>query len=320
MEEIQAILLGLVQGLTEFLPVSSSGHLAITKELFGVETENLSFEVAVHAATVLSTIVVFRKEIWDLLKGFFKFKYNSQTDYICKILVSMIPIMIVGLLFKEQVSQVFGSGLIVVGSMLLLTSVLLFLSDYITRMRSEKALAEAVIARSAERTDNAVVAGSCEGGEDAGAAGSAGGGEKVRDNSDLVKASKEIGKEVGYKEAIIIGLAQAVAVFPGLSRSGTTISTGLMCGVKRSAVAQFSFLMVLIPILGEAFLELLGGDFTATESGISTLSLVLGSLTAFVSGFIACKWMISIVKKARLTYFAMYCAIVGILSIIFTIW
>lgn len=297
MEWFEAIILGLIQGLTEFLPVSSSGHLTIAKELFGIDSNNLSFEVAVHAATVLSTIVVFRKEIWDLLKGLFKFKYNSQTEYICKIFVSMIPVLIVGVFFKDYVEEFFGSGLVLVGSMLLLTSILLFLSDYISRSRSEKALAKAVIERNAQGNANL----------------------EHQDNSDLVAASREIGKEVGYKEALIIGLAQAVAVLPGLSRSGTTIATGLFCGVKKSAVAQFSFLMVLIPILGEAFLELVGGDFSAAESGTSTLAVALGFITAFVSGFIACKWMIGIVKRARLGWFAAYCAVAGILSIVLTV-
>jgi|SRR5574344_668266 undecaprenyl-diphosphatase len=275
MEWFEAIILGLIQGLTEFLPVSSSGHLTIAKELFGIETHNLSFEVAVHAATVLSTIVVFRKEIWDLLKGLFKFKYNSQTEYICKIFVSMIPVMIIGFFFKDYVEEFFGSGLILVGSMLLITALLLFLSDFISRKRQKKA-----------------------------------------QEGHL----SEYGKEVGYKEAVIIGVAQAIAVLPGLSRSGATISTGLLCGVKKSSVAQFSFLMVLIPILGEAFLNLVGGDFSAASSGTSSLSIIIGSLTAFVSGFAACRWMINIVKKAKLLYFSIYCAVVGILSIVLTIW
>ncbi len=274
MDEIQAIILGLVQGLTEFLPVSSSGHLAIVKELFGIETENLSFEVAVHAATVLSTIVAFRKEIWKLLCGLFKFKYNSETQYICKILVSMIPVLIVGVFLKDYVTDFFGSGLILVGSMLLLTAVLLFIGEWLSNRQVRKNAASGV----------------------------------------------EVGREVGYKEAAIIGLAQSVAVLPGLSRSGTTISTGLMCGVKKSAITQFSFLMVLIPILGEAFLEVVGGDFSFAQSGISGLSLTLGFLTAFVSGYIACRWMIRIVRKAKLIYFSIYCAVIGILTIVLTIW
>ncbi len=272
MDELQAIVLGLIQGLTEFLPVSSSGHLTIAKELFGIDSDNLSFEVAVHTATVLSTIVAFRKQIWDLLKGLFKFQYNAQTQYILKIGVSMIPVFIIGIFFKDYVEHLFTTGLILVGSMLLLTSVLLFLGEWLSNRQAK-----------------------------------------------LSGEGAEAGKEVGYKEAFIIGLAQAVAVLPGLSRSGSTIATGLMCGVKKSAVAQFSFLMVLIPILGEAFLQLVGGDFSAVESGVSTLSLLLGFLAAFISGFIACTWMINLVKRAKLIYFSIYCAVVGILSIVLSL-
>ena len=260
MEWFQAVVLGLIQGLTEFLPVSSSGHLTIFKAIFGIDADNLSFEVAVHAATVLSTIVAFRKEIWDIVCGVFKFKYNSQTQYFLKICVSMIPVALVGFFFKDQVEAVFGSGLLIVGCMLLLTALLLFVSETLSNRQARKAVAE----------------------------------------------GREPGKEVGYKEAFIIGLSQALAVLPGLSRSGTTISTGLMLGVRKSSMAQFSFLMVLVPILGEAFLQLVGGDFAAESSGISTMSLLLGTLTAFVSGYVACRWMIRIVQKARLRYFSIY--------------
>jgi undecaprenyl-diphosphatase len=272
MSWLEAIILGILQGLTEFLPVSSSGHLTLAKELFGIDSSNLSFEVAVHAATVLSTIVVFRKTIWDLIKGFFKFQYNAQTDYLLKIGVSMIPILIVGVFFKDYVEQIFGSGALVVGIMLIVTACLLSFSDYMTRKREK-----------------------------------------------LAGDGKEIGKEVGYKEAIIIGIAQSIAVLPGLSRSGTTIATGLICGVKKSAMAQFSFLMVLIPILGEAFLELMSGEFAAGASGISAGPLAAGFLAAFISGFLACKWMINIVRKAKLVYFAIYCAAAGILSIVLSV-
>ena len=268
MEWFQAVVLGLIQGLTEFLPVSSSGHLTIFKAIFGIEADdNLSFEVAVHAATVLSTIVAFRKEIWDIICGVFKFRYNSQTQYFLKICVSMIPVAVVGFFFKDQVEAVFGSGLFVVGSMLLLTAVLLFVSETLSNRQARKAVSE----------------------------------------------GREPGKEVGYKEAFIIGLSQALAVLPGLSRSGTTISTGLMLGVRKSSMAQFSFLMVLVPILGEAFLQLVGGE----SSGISTMSLLLGTLTAFVSGYVACRWMIRIVQKARLRYFSIYCCVAAAFCFIF---
>lgn len=269
MSELQAVLLGLVQGLTEFLPVSSSGHLTIFRSLFGVEAENLTFEVAVHAATVLSTIVAFRKEIWDLLKGFFKFKMNSQTHYIFKIAVSMVPVMIVGLFLKDYVTSLFGSGLLIVGCMLVLTAILLYL------------------------------------------------GEKLSDRAALrAKEGDSEGREVGYLDAFIIGLAQSVAVLPGLSRSGTTIATGLMLGVKKSAVAQFSFLMVLVPILGEAFLELISGEFTVAASGISTLALILGFVSAFISGYVACRWMINIVRKAKLHWFSLYCLFAAVACVI----
>lgn len=276
MSEIEAILLGLVQGLTEFLPVSSSGHLTICKSLFGIESSNLSFEVAVHAATVLSTIVAFRKEIWDLLKGFFNLRMNPQKEYLFKIGVSMIPIFIVGVFFKDFVEEIFGSGLAIVGFMLIVTASLLTLSELMTRRQAAKAAAEGI-------------------------------------------SEEEAGKPIGYKEAFIIGLAQACAVLPGLSRSGSTISTGLMLGVKKSEVAKFSFLMVLVPILGEAFLELVGGEFGQSASGIGTLPLCLGFVAAFLSGLFACKLMIGLVRKAKLWGFALYCAIVGIICIMSTI-
>lgn len=271
MEWFQAVVLGLIQGLTEFLPVSSSGHLTIFKAIFGIDADNLSFEVAVHAATVLSTIVAFRKEIWNIIGGVFKFRYNPQTEYFLKICVSMIPVFIVGVFFKDFVEDIFGSGLIIVGSMLILTAVLLILGETLSNRQARRAAAE----------------------------------------------GREPGREVGWWDALIIGIAQAFAVMPGLSRSGTTISTGLMLGVRKSSMAQFSFLMVLIPILGEAFLQLIGGDFAASTSGISALSLTLGTLTAFISGYIACRWMIRIVQRARLRWFALYCLVAAAFCFIF---
>lgn len=262
MSWLEAVILGFVQGLTEFLPVSSSGHLTIAKELFGIETSNLSFEVVVHAATVCSTIVAFRKQIWDLLCGLFNARMNPQKEYILKIVVSMVPIFIVGVFFKDYVEAVFGSGLLVVGVMLLVTALLLSLSEYLS----------------------------------------------ARQNGE--------GRPVGFRDAIIIGLAQACAVLPGLSRSGTTISTGLMLGVKKEDIAQFSFLMVLVPILGEAFLELVGGELSGAESGVPALSLLLGFISAFLSGLFACTLMINIVKKAKLWIFAIYCVIAGLACIL----
>ena len=271
MSWIEAILLGIVQGLTEFLPVSSSGHLAIGKALFGIETADLSFEVIVHAATVLATIVVFWKDILALLQGLFKFKFNAETRYICLILLSMIPVFIVGMFFKDKVESIFGSGLLVVGFALLVTAFLLFLSETLEVRRAVQA------------------------GNDGGQAGN--GGQKMT-----------------WKSALWMGLAQAVAVIPGLSRSGSTIATGLICGVKKEEVTRFSFLMVLIPILGEAFLDVVGGDFV--QSSVGVLPLILGFLAAFVSGLFACRVMIAIVKKARLRWFALYCAIVGLICIV----
>ena len=263
MSSLEAIILGLVQGLTEFLPVSSSGHLAIGKALFGIETADLSFEVAVHAATVLATIVVFWKDIWKLLCGLFKWKLNSETRYILLILLSMIPVFIVGMFFKDSVEELFGNGLLVVGCALLVTALLLFLSETLTSRR---------------------------------------GGE---------------GGKVTWKSALWMGLAQAVAVIPGLSRSGSTIAAGLLSGVSKQEVTRFSFLMVLIPILGEAFLDVVGGDFAASTVG--TLPLILGFLAAFVSGLFACKFMIAMVRKARLKWFALYCVLVGAACIVSTL-
>ena len=269
MEWYEGIILGLIQGLTEFLPVSSSGHLVIGRELLGVEaSEDLVFEVLVHAATVLSTIVVFRKQIWGLLKGFFKFKYNDETDYLLKIAVSMIPVFIVGVFFKDFVEGLFGS-LTAVGCALLVTALLLAFSDLASKPGK----------------------------------------------APLLPAGKEYRNGISYWQAFVVGLGQAIAVAPGLSRSGTTISTGLICGVKRDVMAQFSFLMVLVPILGEAFLDVVGGDFTA--SSVGALPLVLGFISAFVSGLFACKVMIALVKKAKLSWFALYCAVVALLIFIF---
>lgn len=270
MEWFEALILGLIQGLTEFLPVSSSGHLEIGKEILGVRTtDDLMFTTMVHAATVLSTIVVFRKQILSLLKGFFKFKYNDETDYLLKIAVSLVPIMIVGLFFKDQVEALFGS-IKVVGIALLFTSVLLFLSDIVSRP-----------GKGATRA-----------------------------------AAKEVRNGISYWQALVVGLGQALAVIPGLSRSGTTISTGLICGVRRDVMAQFSFLMVLIPILGESFLELVGGEFAS--SSVGALPLAIGFLSAFLSGLFACKVMIALVRKARLSWFAVYCLIAAAVIFIFS--
>ena len=267
---LDGILMGLVQGLTEFLPVSSSGHLMIAREVLSVQVPDdeafLSFEVIVHTATVLATIVVFRRQIWQLLCGLFRFKYNEETDYILKIAVSMVPVFVVGMFFKDYVAALFG-GLKVVGIALLVTAALLYLSDAISASRD----------------------GHCR---------------AVR---------KGYTNGISYAQAFIVGLAQAVAVIPGLSRSGATISTGLLCGVRRSDMAQFSFLMVLVPILGEAFLDLTGGGFADSAAVIGAPALTAGFLTAFVSGLFACRVMIALVRKASLKWFALYCALAGAL-------
>ena len=274
MEWFEGIILGLVQGLTEFLPVSSSGHLMIFREILGIHIPDseafLSFEVIVHAATVLATIVVFREQIWRLLCGLFKFRYNDETDYILKICVSMIPVFIVGMFFKDAVTSLF-SGFIIVGFALLLTALLLFLSDFLSKRSSVSDLAE----------------------------------------------RKGYRNGISYLQAFIVGLAQAFAVIPGLSRSGTTISAGLLCGVKRNDMAQFSFLMVLVPILGETFLNLIGGGFSDSAAAIGMIPLALGFLSAFISGLFACKVMIALVKKASLKWFALYCALVGVAILLF---
>ena len=284
MEWFEAVLLGLIQGLTEFLPVSSSGHLEIGKVLLGVETtDDLLFTTMVHAATVLSTIIVFRKQIWDLLKGFFcgikdwkiarndsgkkVFVCNDQTDYLLKICLSMIPVMIVGLFFKDSVEALFGS-IYVVGVALIVTALLLFFSDYASRPGKKS-----------------------------------------------IFPANEYRNGISYWQAFAIGLGQAFAVVPGLSRSGTTISTGLICGVKREAMAQFSFLMVLVPILGETSLEVVGGEFGA--SSVGALPLILGFVSAFLSGLFACKVMIALVKKAKLSWFALYCLVAAACIFIF---
>ena len=283
MEWFEAILLGLVQGLTEFLPVSSSGHLEIGKVLLGVETtDDLLFTTMVHAATVLSTIVVFRAEIWGLIKGFFcgirdirivktdgkrTLLCNDQTDYLFKIAVSMIPILIVGLFFKDKVESLFGS-IHVVGFALVMTALLLFFSDYASRPGRKS-----------------------------------------------VFPVSESRNGISYLQAFAVGLGQAFAVIPGLSRSGTTISTGLICGVRREAMAQFSFLMVLVPILGETFLEIVGGEFGASSVGV--LPLALGFVSAFLSGLFACRIMVTLVKKAKLSWFALYCLVAAVCIFIF---
>lgn len=267
MSWLEALILGIVQGLTEFLPVSSSGHLEIGQALLGTSgEENLTFAIIVHTATVLSTLVVLWKEVEQLFKGTFTtVQWNAEKDYVANIFVSMIPVFVVGMFFKDQVEAFFGNGLLLVGICLLVTACLLALSEWLQKKR------------------------------------------------------QNIGHEVTYKDAFIIGIAQACAVLPGLSRSGTTIATGLLCGVKKENVAQFSFLMVLIPILGEAFLDLLKllkGEMTMD---LGLVPAIVGFVAAFVTGCFACRFMIEIVRRQRLVWFALYCAIVGTATIIWTV-
>ena len=267
MSWFHALILGIVQGLTEFLPVSSSGHLEIGHALLGTSgEENLTFAVIVHAATVLSTLVVLWNEVAQLFRGTFTtLRWNAEKDYVAKILVSMIPVFIVGMFFKDEVESFFGNGLLLVGICLLITAALLALSEWLQKRRLTA------------------------------------------------------GHEVGYKDAILIGLAQACAVLPGLSRSGTTIATGLLCGVKKESVAQFSFLMVLIPILGEALLDGLKLMQGEVISDLGLVPALVGFVAAFATGCFACRFMIEIVRRQRLVWFALYCAVVGSIAIIATV-
>lgn len=262
MSWIEALILGLVQGLTEYLPVSSSGHLTIGSALFGIEgEENLAFTITVHVATVFSTLFILWKEVSWLFKGFFKFQMNDETRYMFNIIISMIPVGIVGVFFKDQVEAIFGSGLTIVGCMLLLTATLLAFAYYAKPRQKEK---------------------------------------------------------ISLLDAFIIGLAQACAVMPGLSRSGSTIATGLLLGNKKENLAQFSFLMVIPPILGEALLDIIkmfNGENIVGD--IPMTSLIVGFLAAFVSGSLACKWMINIVKKGKLIYFAIYCVVAALFCLIY---
>lgn len=263
MEWFEALILGIIQGLTEYLPVSSSGHLAIGANLFGLSgEENLTFTVAVHVATVLSTIVILWHEIVWLFTDLFKFRWNEGTKYIVNILISMIPVGIVGLFFKDKVEAIFGSGLLVVGICLLVTATLLAFSYWAKPRQREN---------------------------------------------------------ISPLHAFIIGVAQALAVLPGLSRSGSTIATGLLLGNKKEHLAQFSFLMVIPPILGEALLDvkdMAEMGVSQAMAGISPLALAVGFLASFVCGCLACKWMINIVKRGKLIWFALYCAVVGTLTIV----
>lgn len=262
MDIIKAIILGIIQGLTEFLPVSSSGHLELGKAILGdtsVGEESLLFTVVLHFATALSTVVIFRKDILDIIKGFLKFKWNDDTQFIFKIVISMLPAVIVGLFFEDELEQLFGGSIMLVGFMLLVTGALLFLAD----------------------------------------------------------KAKNTTKNVSTTNAILIGISQAIAMLPGISRSGATISTSVLLGVDKTKAARFSFLMVVPLIFGKIAKDILGGDLSFESNQMIPLSA--GFIAAFISGLFACTWMISLVKKSKLSYFAYYCFIVGIIAIIYTL-
>lgn len=257
MNLIEAIIIGVLQGLTEFLPVSSSGHIELAKVLLGVEQvgDTLLFSVVVHAATALSTLVVFRRDIGRLLHGLLRFSYNQETDFVAKILVSMIPVGVVGIVFKDEIEFFFAGNTALVGSMLILTGLLLLITNYL---------------------------------------------------------DKQTDRPVNWFQSVVVGLAQAISVIPGISRSGATIATALLLGVGREQAARFSFLMVLIPILGATVLKVKDYyDNPAAAEGLSAAVLIAGFLAAFLTGTAACLWMIRLVKHGKLSYFGVYCLIVG---------
>lgn len=257
MDLLQALILGIVQGLTEFLPVSSSGHLELGAAIFNLKEENLTFSIIVHGATFLSVLVVFRKDILQIINSLVRFRWDEETKYLLLLILSAIPVGVVGFLFKENIEGLFEGRIAFVGAMLLVTALLLFLTRFAPRKK----------------------------------------------------------ETINVKRAIIIGLAQTLAVLPGISRSGATISTALYLGVDREKAARFSFLMVLIPIFGASFLEVLS-LYSAQESSLSSGALIVGAVAAFLSGLFACSWMIKIVKKGKLVWFAAYCAVVGVVSIL----
>ncbi len=262
MNNLDAFILGIIQGLTEFLPVSSSGHLELGKAILGdtsVPEESLLFTVVVHFATALSTIVVFRKDIFEIIKGLLSFKWNEETQFSIKIIISMLPAVIVGLFFEEELEALFGSNILLVGYMLIVTAVLLYLAD----------------------------------------------------------KAKDTQKKVSYSNAFVIGVSQAIAMIPGISRSGATISTSVLLGNDKGKAARFSFLMVIPLIFGKIAKDILDGALTTQTGNVSVL--IIGFFAAFLAGLIACTWMIKLVKKSKLTWFAVYCLVVGFLAIGFSI-
>ena len=263
MDTIDAIILGIIQGLTEFLPVSSSGHLELGKAILGdnsIPEESLLFTVVLHFATALSTIVVFRKDVWDIIKGLFQFKWNEETQFSLKIIISMIPAALVGLLLEDFMEVFFDGAIIIVGIMLIITAVLLYLADM----------------------------------------------------------AKTTAKGVSYRSAFVIGLAQMVAMLPGISRSGATISTSVLLGIDKSKSARFSFLMVVPLILGKVAKDILSGDISFESAQIGAMGA--GFVAAFIAGLAACTWMLKLVRQSKLTYFAIYCLVVGLIAIGWSIW
>lgn len=263
MDAIDAIILGIVQGLTEFLPVSSSGHLELGKAILGdnsIPQESLLFTVVLHFATALSTIVVFRKDVWEIICGLFSFKWNEETRFSLKIIVSMVPAALVGLFFEEQVEAIFGGDVRFVGLMLLITAVLLYFAD----------------------------------------------------------RAKDTDKRVSFKNAFIVGISQAIAILPGISRSGATISTSVLLGVDKTKAARFSFLMVVPLIFGKIAKDFMSGELNF--DGENNVAMGAGFIAAFLAGLAACTWMIQLVKKSKLSYFAVYCLIVGAIAIGYSFW
>ena len=258
MDIIDAIILGIIQGLTEFLPVSSSGHLELGKAILGDDLageESMLFTIVLHFATAISTVVVFRKDIFQIFKGLFEFKWNEETQFAAKIMLSTIPAIIVGLFFEKELEQLFGGNIPFVGFMLIITAVLLWMAD----------------------------------------------------------KAKNTGKTVTFNNSIVIGISQAIAMLPGISRSGSTIATSVLLGNDKSKAARFSFLMVIPLIFGKIAKDIMDGAIT-TESE-NNMALIVGFIAALISGYFACKWMITLVKKSKLTYFALYCLVVGVIAI-----
>ncbi|MBD0851515.1 undecaprenyl-diphosphate phosphatase [Maribacter arenosus] len=263
METLDAIILGIIQGLTEFLPVSSSGHLELGKAILGdnsIPEESLLFTVVLHFATALSTIVVFRKDVWEIISGLFQFKWNEETRFSLKIIVSMVPATLIGLFFEEQLEAFFGGDIRFVGFMLLITAVLLYFAD----------------------------------------------------------RAKDTDRKVSYKNAFVVGVSQAIAMLPGISRSGATISTSVLLGVDKTKAARFSFLMVVPLIFGKMAKDIMSGELNFESE--NTFAMGAGFIAAFIAGLAACTWMIKLVKQSKLTYFAIYCLLVGLIAIAYSYW